>query len=574
MRPFALLPLLLAASAALASVPSPDLADRHYVQGRLALADNDLSVAAQRFAEALKADPDDQLRRRAMDVALLQGDMKTATRLAGEIDTTQQGDGLAAANSLVVLTRMAAAAARNDWRSYRAARADFEEPMRSASMTPVIGPLLDAYADVAAGQVDKALAGIDPATAKGVAGSYFTEHRAHILAIAGRWPEAADAYGQMIVTEGANLPRLRIAAASAALEAGRKDPTWRDKAIAWLGGGAPDDPLLTEARARLAADPRGAARKLGGLPTTPAEGLSQLFLRVAADLGRERGGGPALAFARLSTLLDPKAPETWLVTAEVLGRSDQPALALAALDNVAPGTGWYGMAVGRRAAMLQQEGREAEARELLLARTRAPGATLTDWVRLAELERSTRNWRAAAEAYGKALALLPDDAKEAQAQLHFLRGSAFELAGLWQDAEGELRAAVDLDGDNALYLNYLGYSLLDRAANPGEARELIARAYKAQPENGAIIDSMGWAEYRGGNYREAMRLLEMARAAEPADPTVADHLGDALWRAGRRIEARHAWNSATALEPEADLAAKLARKLDFGLDMPAQTASK
>ena len=81
---------------------------------------------------------------------------------------------------------------------------------------------------------------------------------------------------------------------------------------------------------------------------------------------------------------------------------------------------------------------------------------------------------------------------------------------------------------------------------------------------------MGWAEYRGGNYREAARLLEMARAAEPADPTVADHLGDALWRAGRRIEARHAWNSAIALEPEADLAARLARKLDYGLDVLAQ----
>lgn len=570
MRPFTLLSLLLAATPALASAPLPDSAPRHYVQGRLAFADNDFSVAAQKFGEALKADPDDELRRRAMDVAILQGDMKTAARLASEIDVSQQGDNLATANSLVVLTRIAAAAQRGDWRAYRAARAVFEEPMRSADVTPVIGPLLDAYADLAAGQVDKALAGIDPDTAKGIARSYFTEHRAHILAIAGRWPQAAEAYAAMIDAEGASLPRLRIAAASAALEAGRKDPVWRDKAIAWLGGGAPDDPLLVDARARLSADPRAGAKQLGGVPVSVTDGMAQLFLRIAADLGRERGGGPALAFARLATMLDPKAPETWLVAAEILGRSEQYGLALQALDNVKPGTGWYGMAVGRRAAMLQQDGRVEEARALLQARARAADATVADWARLAELERDAKNWQAAADAYGKALALLPADAKQAQAQLHFLRGSTFELGGHWKDAEGDLRAAVALDGDNALYLNYLGYSLLDRSGNLAEAQGLIARAYKAQPENGAIIDSMGWAEYRGGNYREAARLLEMARAAEPADPTVADHLGDALWRAGRRIEARHAWNSAIALEPEADLAARLARKLDYGLDVLAQ----
>ena len=97
-------------------------------------------------------------------------------------------------------------------------------------------------------------------------------------------------------------------------------------------------------------------------------------------------------------------------------------------------------------------------------------------------------------------------------------------------------------------------------------RQLIARAYAQQPENGAIIDSMGWAEFYGGNYAEAARLLEMAHAAEPADPTVAEHLGDALWRAGRHIEARFAWTSASALDPEPELAARLKRKIDFGLD--------
>ena len=162
---------------------------------------------------------------------------------------------------------------------------------------------------------------------------------------------------------------------------------------------------------------------------------------------------------------------------------------------------------------------------------------------------------------------MPEPAGPAHAQLLFLRGSVNEVAGNWADAEADLRKAAELQPDNPVILNYLGYSLLDRRMKIDEARDLIARAYKAAPDNGAIIDSMGWAEYVRGNYAEAVQLLERARAAEPADPTVADHLGDALWKAGRRIEARHAWNSAAALSPEPELQALLAKKLDFGLDI-------
>jgi Flp pilus assembly protein TadD len=126
---------------------------------------------------------------------------------------------------------------------------------------------------------------------------------------------------------------------------------------------------------------------------------------------------------------------------------------------------------------------------------------------------------------------------------------------------------VALQPQNPVFLNYLGYSLLDRGVKLDEADRLIARAFEASPDNGAIIDSMGWARYVRGDYPGAVVLLERARAAEPGDPTVADHLGDALWRVGRRIEARHAWESAMTLEPDAKLKAALEGKLRYGLDI-------
>lgn len=557
-----------ATALAAAAAPTADEAAQAYVQGRLAVASSDLDVAAQRFRDALKAGADEQLQRRAMDVAILSGDMKSAAALAGRIDTSAEAGGSETiGNSLVVLTRVASAAAARDWRGYEAARATFTEPAQTATTTPLISTLLQAYGLSAVGQHEKALALATPEAAQGMARSYLTEHRAHLLVLARRWPEAADAYAQIVAAEGANVSRLRMSGVAAALEAGKSNPDYRNKAIVLLGSGPDRDPMLRDARDRFSADQRMDGKKLGGLITRPADGLALLFLRISTDLARERATGPGLGFARLATLLAPDMPETWLVTADTLARSDQPELALAALRNVPAAAPWGDLALSRRTAVLLSQDKYAEARALLQAAASRPDAALENWTRLADAQRRAGDSKAAAQSYGRAIAMLPADAGPEQAQLWFMRGTALESSGDWAAAEADLRRAVELAPQNAIFLNYLGYSLLDRRLKLAEARALIVRAFEAAPENGSIIDSMGWAEYVAGNYAEAVRLLERAHAAEPADPTVADHLGDALWKAGRRIEARHAWTSAAALQPEPRLAPIIARKLDFGLEI-------
>jgi tetratricopeptide (TPR) repeat protein len=560
--------LLGAAPAWSATRPLTETAAQAYVQGRLALSEDNLDLAAKRFEEALQTDADDVLKRRALDVALLSGDMPTAVRLANRIvllPESPAGQGMA--DSIVALTRLAGAAAARDWRAYQGALKVFDAPGRMSDTSPVLSEILAAYGRAAQGDAAGAAAMLDPASRSGIGASYLAEHRAHLLVLARDWPAAADAYAAMVANEAANVPRLRIAAAGAALEAAARDPAYRDKAILLLGGGAERDPLLNDARARLKADPRLEGRKLGGHVARAEEGIALLFLRLASDLGRERVSNSALSFARLGTLVAPRMPDAWLMTSDTLVRAGKPDLALAALDEVPGSEPWRGVADARRAGILVSGERYDEARDLLRKELARPDAGFEGWTRLGDLERRAGNHRAAADAFARALSLLPGEPGALHAQLNFLRGSSLEQAGDWAAAEAALRDSVRLQPENALYLNYLGYSLLDRRQRLPEARDLIARAYKAAPENGAIIDSMGWAEYVLGNYAEAVRLLEIARSAEPADPTVADHLGDALWKAGRRIEARHAWASAAALDPEPKLADVLARKLDYGLDV-------
>ena len=101
---------------------------------------------------------------------------------------------------------------------------------------------------------------------------------------------------------------------------------------------------------------------------------------------------------------------------------------------------------------------------------------------------------------------------------------------------------------------------------------MIKRAVQQRPDDGYIVDSLGWAYYKLGNYDEAVQQLERAVDLKPEDPTINDHLGDAYWRIGRKLEAHFQWAHARDLKPERDELPKILAKLKSGL--PAETSSQ
>jgi tetratricopeptide (TPR) repeat protein len=116
-----------------------------------------------------------------------------------------------------------------------------------------------------------------------------------------------------------------------------------------------------------------------------------------------------------------------------------------------------------------------------------------------------------------------------------------------------------------MVLNYLGYSWVDQNRNLKEGMSLIEKAVALKPDDGYIVDSLGWAHFKLGNFKEAVRFLERAVELKPEDPVLNDHLGDALWRVGREREARFQWDQALTLEPEPDQVEKIKKKLTKGL---------
>ena len=101
---------------------------------------------------------------------------------------------------------------------------------------------------------------------------------------------------------------------------------------------------------------------------------------------------------------------------------------------------------------------------------------------------------------------------------------------------------------DATALNALGYTLADRTTRYDEAKALVARALELQPDEPAILDSMGWVLFRTGQYEESVSYLRRAYAEFP-DPEVAAHLGEVLWVQGDTESAMAVWQAALARDP-------------------------
>ncbi|MEX6501725.1 tetratricopeptide repeat protein [Pseudomonas zhanjiangensis] len=118
--------------------------------------------------------------------------------------------------------------------------------------------------------------------------------------------------------------------------------------------------------------------------------------------------------------------------------------------------------------------------------------------------------------------------------------------------EQDLRFILERDPENSMALNALGYTLADRTTRYAEARSLIEQAYRLNPDDPAILDSLGWVNFRQGNLDEAERLLRLALRRFP-DPEVAAHLGEVLWAQGKQREARKIWANALKEQPDSSI---------------------
>jgi tetratricopeptide (TPR) repeat protein len=160
-------------------------------------------------------------------------------------------------------------------------------------------------------------------------------------------------------------------------------------------------------------------------------------------------------------------------------------------------------------------------------------------LRLAEIYTRLKRWKEADEAIDKADAL--STKSDDKVYIYFLRGTLEERQKHYDEAEVQFRKLLDIDPNNALTLNYLGYMLADRGVRLNEALGMIKKAVQFDPQNYAYLDSLGWAYYKMGQYNLAEENLTRAVARNSTDPTVHDHLGEVYEKTNRLKLAAAQW---------------------------------
>ena len=184
------------------------------------------------------------------------------------------------------------------------------------------------------------------------------------------------------------------------------------------------------------------------------------------------------------------------------------------------------------------------------------------------LQRSMSLFQEAIKSYTRAIEVAKRETyTEAIWPILFLRGISFERSKNWALAESDFISALELSPDQPQVLNYMGYSLLERKEKLDQALKMIILAAEKSPDSYHIIDSLGWAYYKKGDFGKALLYLEKAMEIESTDPIVNDHLGDVLWMLGRKREAKFQWKKSLSFNPESVDQKNTEDKLKFGLNV-------
>lgn len=532
--------------------PSPTGA---YLAGRYAGQVSDYAAGVAYIDRALALNPaDPAMQFLAFRMRIAAGKMASATELAGRIAEQFPNDPVA---PLVLAIE---AARKQDYTGAERALARIPSGQQLGFMRPYL------LAWVKVGQKDHAAAitSLESGAPPGQGGkpsAVFLLHTGLVDEIAGRKDEALRKLTEAYTSPDAAT--VRVAMALAAFHRRNGNPEEARNLMRAFHERAPEfaplDALLNDRFQRLPTVTDGMA-----------EVMFDVFAALAANSGRnEQLEDAAVLFGRLTLELRPDYDLARILLGDIFTQNSQYETALEVYRGIDRASPFHWRTQLKVAATLDQADRTDDAiaqfRAMIEERKDRADAAQS----LGDILRGRERFAEAAEAYALAVERTPQP-QTRDWSLFFAHGIALERSDQWDKAEAAFRRSLELQPDQPYVLNYLAYSWVDKGINLREGKEMLERAVRQRPNDGAIVDSLAWAHYRLGEYPRAVELLERAVALLSTDWTINDHLGDAYWRVGRKIEARYQWQRALTLKPDADKVKSVEDKIANGLtDEPA-----
>ena len=517
----------------------------NYLAGLIASADRDMGSAEAYYREALRIDPrNPDLLERTFAAALSNGDEQSADAL---------GERLLARDPTNNLARLAIAVhAIAQWQ-FAVARAQLASAdLRSKDVTTA---LLIAWCYAGQGDLRHALDSLDRIRDPSVAA--FRDYHAGLISDVLGNP--AEARRRLNAAYDADKNTLRFVDAYARFLAAHGDVDGAKKVYIEFSTLLPHHPLVERALATLNA---GQAPEI--LVRNAKEGAAEVLYGLGGAGSRQGDELPALIYLRLSLYLRPSNDITSVTLANLFEQMKQGEQAIAAYQQVPMTSPLREDADIQSALVLDRMGKSDQAMQRLSEIVAARPHDVDALSSLAGLQRSAKKYVEAEATYDRAIAAVGIPQRE-NWTLYYFRGICFERNKEWPKAEADFKKALELYPDQPLVLNYLGYSWVDQGINLEEAFKMLRRAVELQPNDGYIVDSLGWAHFKLGQFPEAAETLERAIALKPADPVLNDHLGDAYWRVNRRTEAHFQWNHARDMGPDPEDLPAILKKIEFGL---------
>jgi len=525
-----------------------------YLAARHASVERDASSAATFYRSALRSDPkNNELLDRAFISSLADGDIDEAVKLADRILAVDKTNRVA---RLVIGVRDLRQ------RKYASAQANINQSVRGP-ITDLVATLLSGWASYGAGDTKTAIANIDKLTGPEWYPIFKDLHSAMILELAGKEKEAGVRLERAYKLEDS---MLRVSDDYARWLSRNKDAASATAIYEAFDKKLPRHPLVLEGLRESKA-----GKKLPPLVDSPQTGAAEALYGIGATLTRRGGEDLALVYLQLALYLSPNHPLALLSLADLYESVKKPAMAIKVYERMPASSPLRRNAQIQLAVSLDAAERSDEAIKILKNVTTEDPKDLEAVMALGNVERGRKKFADCAQTYSRGIDVLPATNEKTNWVYYYYRGICEERSKQWSKAEVDMRKALDLQPEQPHVLNYLGYSWIDQGINLDEGMRMIKRAVDQRPDDGYIVDSLGWAYYRIGNFEDAVKNLERAIDLKPEDPTINDHLGDAYWRIGRTLEAKFQWAHARDLKPEPDELPKIEAKIENGL--PEDTSS-
>src|SRR3984957_13873109 len=497
----------------------------NYLSALIASADRDTLAAEVYYREALRADPrNPDLLERAFAAALSNGDEPIADSL---------GERLLLRDSNNNLARLAIAVHDIEQGQFATARGHLAGG-DTTRLRDVTAALLTAWCYAGRSYLHRALGALDRIHDRSVLA--FRDYHAGL--IAGLLGNSAEAERRLKSAYDDDKNSVRVADAYARVLAAEGDLVGATKIYEDFSAVIPHHPLIQRALEDLKTN-----QPLDPLVHNAKEGVAEALYGLGSAGSRQGDELPALVYLRLSLYLRPSSDLTAVTLASLFEQLRQGDQVIAAYQLVPTASPLKMGADIQIALELEGLGKTDEATRRLTEIVASRPRDVEALSALAELQRSTKKYVDAAATYDQAIAAVGIPQRD-NWTLFYFRGICYERSKQWPKAEADFKEALELYPDQPLVLNYLGYSWVDQGLNLEEAFKMLRKAVDLRPSDGYIVDSLGWAHYKLGQYAEAAETLEKAINLKPADPILNDHLGDAYWRVGRVLEAHFQWNHA------------------------------